>query len=217
MPAWGIDSLRIKQMVERMHSQEQVHQQPSRPVTEAQDLPFMGEAPINELRNGNAQAMITFFELFHPSLCYFADRLIKDKPAAEDIVEDSFLKLWKKHSEFESTQHIKAFLYLTTKNACLNFLKQVERDAISKREMAYLIEEKEDYVLNEMVRTEVVQEVYSAIEKLPAQSRKVLKMSVFENMKNREIAIALAVSIHTVKNQKVRAMQLLRLQLHAMK
>lgn len=196
-----------------MNAQEQVHQQPPGPVTEEQDLPLMGESVINDLRNGNAQAMIAFFEWFYPSLCYFADRLIKDKAAAEDIVEDSFLKLWSKHAEFESAAHIRAFLYITTRNACLNFLKQLERDAISKKELAYLIEEKEDYVLNEMVRTEVVQEVNNAIEKLPAQSRKVLRMSVFENMKNRDIAKALAVSIHTVKNQKVRAMQLLRLQL----
>jgi RNA polymerase sigma-70 factor (ECF subfamily) len=66
-------------------------------------------------------------------------------------------------------------------------------------------------VLNNIIRTEVMTEIYRQIEKLPTQSKKVLKMSIFENMRNHEIAAALDVSIHTVKNQKVRAMQLLRM------
>ncbi|MGN6420578.1 MAG: RNA polymerase sigma-70 factor [Pseudobacter sp.] len=169
------------------------------------------QAMVADLRRGNSQAMISFFNLYYSPLCYFAERMIHDRPAAEDIVEDTFMKLWKKHTDFASIQNIKAFLYITTRNACLNLLKQQQRDASSRREMAYLNGDADDFVLNNIIRTEVMTEIYRQIEKLPAQSRKVLKMSVFENMRNHEIAAALDVSIHTVKNQKVRAMQLLRM------
>lgn len=165
------------------------------------------------LKAGNSQVMITFFDLYYAPLCFFAYRLIRNRPAAEDIVEDSFMKLWKKHTDFESVQNIKAFLYITTRNACLNFLKQHQRDSASIRELAYLASEKEDHILNSMVRTEVLREIYQEIEKLPAQSRKVFKMSILENMKNQDIARQLDISIHTVKNQKMRAMQLLRTKL----
>ncbi len=170
-------------------------------------------AAMTELKRGNSQAMISFFELYYAPLCYFAERLVHNRPAAEDIVEDSFMKLWKKHSDFESIQNIKAFLYITTRNACLNYVKQVQRDSASKKEIAYLSAGKEDFVLNAMIRSEVLREIYQAIEKLPAQSKKVFKMSVLDNMKNQEIAAELSVSIHTVKNQKMRAMQLLRMNL----
>ena len=169
------------------------------------------QAMVEELRNGNSQAMISFFNLYYAPLCYFAERMIHDRQAAEDIVEDTFMKLWKKHTDFASIQNIKAFLYITTRNACLNLLKQYQRDALSKRELAYLHGDSDDFVLNSIIRTEVMAEIYRQIEKLPTQSRKVLKMSVFDNMRNHEIAAALDVSIHTVKNQKVRAMQLLRM------
>lgn len=208
-----------------MNAQEQImfqeppacqDQEITKEVLHLPDLAEMDEATaamITELKNGNAQSMIAFFDLYYSPLCFFAERLVRNRPAAEDIVEDSFMKLWKKHTDFESIQNIKAFLYITTRNACLNFLKQTQRDMASKKEMAYLTGEKEDYVLNTMIRTEVLQEIYKAIEKLPAQSRKVFKMSVLENMKNQEIATALDVSIHTVKNQKMRAMQILRMSL----
>ncbi len=168
-------------------------------------------AMVEDLKSGNSQSMISFFNLYYAPLCYFAERMIHDRQAAEDIVEDSFMKLWKKHTDFGSIQNIKAFLYISTRNACLNHLKQHQRDAVSKRELAYLHGDSDDFVLNSIIRTEVMAEIYRQIEKLPAQSRKVLKMSVFDNMRNHEIAAALDVSIHTVKNQKVRAMQLLRM------
>ncbi|WP_164735435.1 RNA polymerase sigma-70 factor [Pseudoflavitalea rhizosphaerae] len=173
--------------------------------------PDQDQAMVEELRNGNSQAMISFFNLYYAPLCYFAERMIHDRQAAEDIVEDTFMKLWKKHTDFASIQNIKAFLYITTRNACLNLLKQYQRDAVSRKELAYLNGDSDDFVLNSIIRTEVMAEIYRQIEKLPTQSRKVLKMSVFENMRNHEIAAALDVSIHTVKNQKVRAMQLLRM------
>lgn len=166
---------------------------------------------VEELRSGNSQAMISFFNLYYAPLCYFAERMIHDRQAAEDIVEDTFMKLWNKHTDFKTILNIKAFLYITTRNACLNMLKQYQRDAVSRKEMAYLNGDSDDFVLNSIIRTEVMAEIYRQIEKLPAQSRKVLKMSVFDNMRNHEIAAALDVSIHTVKNQKVRAMQLLRM------
>lgn len=168
-------------------------------------------AMVEDLKNGNSQAMISFFNLYYAPLCYFAERMIHDRQAAEDIVEDTFMKLWKKHTDFANIQNIKAFLYITTRNACLNLLKQYQRDAISRKEMAYLNGDADDFVLNSIIRTEVMAEIYRQIEKLPTQSKKVLKMSVFDNMRNHEIAAALDVSIHTVKNQKVRAMQLLRM------
>lgn len=193
-------------------SQENVVDPLPAPVMRAAEDP-QEATMMDHLRSGKAEAMIPFFDLFYSRLCYFAERLIRNRPAAEDIVEDSFLKLWKKHADFGSIQNIKAFLYITTRNACLNFLKQTQRDEASKKELAYLSVEMEDFVLNNMIRSEVLQEIHREIEKLPTQSRKVFKMSVLENMKNQEIAIALDISVHTVKNQKMRAMQLLRMSL----
>src|SRR6185369_15204475 len=100
-------------------------------------------------------------------------------------------------------------------NSCLNLLKREQRDALSKKQLAYLSDDREEYVLNEMVRAEVLQKVQCEIEKLPDQCRKIFELCYLEGLKNFEIANLLRISIHTVKNQKARAVQTLKLKLGA--
>jgi RNA polymerase sigma-70 factor (ECF subfamily) len=64
-----------------------------------------------------------------------------------------------------------------------------------------------------MIRAEVLREINREIENLPEQCRKIFKMSFFDGKKNQEIASMLEISVHTVKNQKARAIQLLRVRL----
>ena len=173
----------------------------------------LSKAIIPNLKAGDNKSLESLFKVYYNPLCLFAERLIKDRASAQEIAEESFLKLWARHTDFDSVQNIKAFLYITTRNSCLNLLKQEQRESLSKKQLAYLSNDKEDYVLNEMVRAEVLQKIQSEIEKLPDQCRKIFELCYLEGLKNFEIADLLRISIHTVKNQKARAVQLLRLKL----
>lgn len=168
---------------------------------------------IVSLKKGGPDALQSLLKLFYSPLCLFAERLLADSAAAEDIVGESFIKLWNKRTDFESLQNIKAFMYITVRNACLNYLKRAKRDSLGKKQLAYLTGEKEEFVLNEMIRAEVLKEIMHAINNLPEQCGKVLKMGYLEGLKNQEIADLLNISVHTVKNQKARAIQLLKIRL----
>lgn len=169
--------------------------------------------PFDEFKKGDPRALQVIFKHFYPSLCIFAERMLRDRPAAEDIVGETLVKLWNRHTDFENMQNIKAFLYITTRNACLNQLKQMQRESLSKKQLAYLSGDKEGFVLNDIIRVEVLREIYREIDKLPAQCQKIFKLSFFEGRKNQEIAEMLGISVHTVKNQKARAIQLLKVKL----
>jgi RNA polymerase sigma-70 factor (family 1) len=168
---------------------------------------------IASLRKGDPDALQTLIKQYYSMLCLFAERLLADSAAAEDIVGESFVKLWKKKADFENHQNLKAFMYITVRNACLNQLKQAKRDSLNKKQLAYITGEKEEFVLNEMIRAEVLKEIMNEINNLPEQCRKVLKLAYLEGMKNQEITNLLNISVHTVKNQKVRAIQLLKTRL----
>lgn len=165
---------------------------------------------LTGLKSENPKAFAFFFDLHYNPLCYFAERLVKDQQVAEDVVEESFMKLWDKRSDFESEHGIKAFLYITTRNACINIIKQSQRDTLSQAEMLYLADKKEEFVLNEMIRSEVLRVIGRELDKLPVQCRTILKMSYVKGLKNHEIANQLDISVHTVRNQKARGLQLLR-------
>jgi len=168
---------------------------------------------IDSLRKGDPDALQTLLKHYYSALCLFAVRLLGNCAAAEDIVGESFVKLWNKRSNFENHQNLKAFMYITVRNACLNYLKQQKRESLNQKQLAWFTGEKEEFVLNEMIRAEVLKEIMEEINNLPEQCRKVLKLAYLEGMKNQEIADLLNISIHTVKNQKARAIQLLKIRL----
>ena len=176
-------------------------------------LPDESNDVIFLLQSGDEKALQSLSQLYYRPLCFFATRLLKDQLSGEDIVEESFLKLWQRRNDFKNLQNIKSFLYITTRNACLNSIKQQQRVAVSKTQLGYLADEQEGYILNEIVRTEVMAEITTLIDKLPGQCRKIFVLSYVNGYKNHEIATALNISIHTVKNQKVRAIRLLKIKL----
>lgn len=173
----------------------------------------VGDEVVSEFNKGNPKSFSSIFNTYYSALCFFAERMILNKEEAEDIVGESFVKLWRLHENFETMQNIKAFLYITTKNACLNFIKQSERTAKNQSDLVYVLAKKEDHVLTEITKVEVLREVHAAIESLPPQCRKIVRLSFVEGMKNDEIAAQLNLSVNTVKNQKARAIYLLKMKL----
>ena len=95
------------------------------------DHPPFNPDIIEKLKQGDPDAYASFFNTYYNPLCYFAAQLVRDKPAAEDIVKDTFIKLWQKHRDFETPQNVKAFLYITVRNASLNFLRHMQVRAIT--------------------------------------------------------------------------------------
>ena len=176
------------------------------------DHPDLNPDIIIDFKKGDPQAFSSFFHLHYRPLCYFAAQLVGNQQDAEDIIKDTYVKLWQKHTDFETSQNIKAFLYITTRNACLNFLRHIQVKESSRKELMYLEETKgEELVLNQMIRAELMQEIYSEIEKLPEKRREVFKLSYLEGLKNDEIATKMKISIHTVKEHKGKALQFLRM------
>jgi RNA polymerase sigma-70 factor (family 1) len=176
------------------------------------DHPELNPDIIIEFQKGDPHAFTIFFQLHYRPLCYFASQLVGDQQDAEDIVKDTYVKLWQKHTDFATPQNIKAFLYITTRNACLNFLRHLQVKESSRKELLYLEEEKgQELVINQMIRAELMQEIYGEIEKLPEKRRMVFKLAYLEGMKNDEIAQQMNISIHTVKEHKGKALQFLRL------
>jgi RNA polymerase sigma-70 factor (family 1) len=168
------------------------------------------EALVLSLQKGEEDGFNYCFEQFYGPLCFFAKRLVNDAQVSEEIAGDSLLKLWERRGRFSHIKSIKAFLYRTTRNSCLNYLKQFK--IILKKEKSFydFTESVEEFILNEMIRTEVLKEIHQAIENLPLQCGKIFRLSYLEGLKNEQIAQQLLLSVHTVKNQKAKALKLLK-------
>lgn len=165
---------------------------------------------VEAFRNGDEKGLTYFFELHYKSLQYFASRLIQDQMQAEDLVAECFVKLWKREREVHNAGNIKAFLYITCRNACLNYLRTVKTRTAAQEIYFQQLAMCEEDILANIVETEVLQMLVSEIDQLPEKCAEVFKLIYFEQKKTDEIAVKLGISPKTVRNHKAKAIELLR-------
>ncbi|WP_205511163.1 sigma-70 family RNA polymerase sigma factor [Longitalea arenae] len=155
-------------------------------------------------------AFASVYDRFYDPLVYFARKLLKDGLAAEDLVADIFVKYWQKRYQFNALEAAKAFLYISTKNACINYNQRTRRQARAKAGWRLIADEFDESILSSITRSEILHDVYDSVESLPLQCRKIILLSYIGGFSNKQIARHLQLSVHTVRNQKVRGIQLVR-------
>ena len=75
---------------------------------------------FEEIRNGNIEMFGILFKKYFGSMCVIAKSFISDTQAAEDIVQDIFIRLWEKRREYEEIPNLQVFLYVLVKNRCMD-------------------------------------------------------------------------------------------------
>lgn len=171
---------------------------------------FQDKSLLQEFRQGNTHAFRAVYDMFFPSLCFFAKRLVDNDGEGEDIAADSFVKLLNRYDSFDSIPNIKAFLYITTRNACLNYLRYTQRQHSSKRELNRIQDKTDEHALSHIVHAEVLREVEFEIEQLPNRCREIFKLIYYDRRSADDIAEMLEISINTVWVQRAKAIQLIR-------
>ncbi|HEY0176611.1 MAG TPA: RNA polymerase sigma-70 factor [Pedobacter sp.] len=157
--------------------------------------------------------LASLFEEFNDRLVYFSLQFVKDKYQAQDIVQDAFIKYWQqKDTVLSNKTAVKNFLYSTVRNASLNIIRHEKIVEGYKQEHGGT-EPGESSVVEAIIATEVIADIHSALQSLPENYRLISVMGYFDGKKNQEIADELNMSINTVKKQKQRALELLRLKL----
>ncbi|WP_256003506.1 RNA polymerase sigma factor [Pedobacter deserti] len=162
------------------------------------------------LRSGDHSALSFCFKLHARSLGFFANRLINDPLEAEDVVAECFAKLWERRRDFKTEENIKAFLYISCRNACLDVIRRAKVKTRAQKAYSDAQEGGEDTILNHMITAEVLAILDEEIEMLPDNYKDVFKLIYFDLKKTEEIADRLGLSEQTVRNYKTRAVNLLK-------
>ena len=79
---------------------------------------------IRAFKNGDQKAFEKLFERNHKKLYDYLMRLLDSKEDAEEIVQESFIKIWEKREEFIEGYSFDAFLFTIAKNTFLNFTRE---------------------------------------------------------------------------------------------
>lgn len=159
---------------------------------------------------GSALEFDQIFRFYYPQLCDFSARYLKYKEDAEEVVANLFVILWNKAEVFESTEHLRAYLYRSAFNSSMNRIRSEVRRAERERTYSLQSDNLEESYLNNMLRSELIGGIYREIELLPSHYGKVINMSYRDGFKNDEIAAQLDLTIQTVKNYKHKGLSILK-------
>jgi RNA polymerase sigma factor (sigma-70 family) len=169
---------------------------------------------MHRFRQGDAVAFNTFYNRYFSSLRFFSFRLINQKTEAEDIAIETFIKLFRLCGNFDTVINVRAFLYVTARNACYDYLSYIHRQPVPGKDYFSSYASQEGYSGIEDMRTEaVLKAIAEAIEGLPEECCKALKMTYVEGIKTATVAQLLSISEQAVRSYKRRSMQLLRIAL----
>jgi RNA polymerase sigma-70 factor (ECF subfamily) len=177
---------------------------------------------LEKLKAGEASAFAAFYEKYRRYLMVVAMSLLEDAMEAQDLVQDFFIDFWERRlylkidpSQRKRDDLIKSYIHRIIYNRCMDRINL--RKTRQKRVVRLSTE---DSVCLPEIRMEVQewqqQLTYAlgqAIAKIPPLSARVFELSYIQHKSRLEVALEMGVSPHTVKNQLVRAIKILRAQL----
>lgn len=164
---------------------------------------------LRRIADDNDEAALKqLFDEFYPRLLLFAQSFLRNKPVAEEVVEDVFIKLWENKTSMLSINSLPAYLFRATKNNVLNYQRltknqpHLDIDNITVDLNAGVKNPEELFI-----SSETIHQVNAAIQLLPPKCRLVFKLVKEDGLKYKEVAELLTLSIKTVENQVSHALK----------
>ena len=160
-------------------------------------------------QNGLYQLFQKDFHQYYDPLCRYALTLLKEPHSCEDVVQETFLRVWEKRQDLVGTEVLRFYLYRAVRNNCLSFLE--------KKQRTFLIHpaETNDFQPSFELRKErsdinLAISLKEAIDQLPPRCREIFVLSRTGGLTYKEIASTLSISVKTVENQMGKALKMLR-------
>jgi len=158
------------------------------------------------IQTGDEDAFQKIFFLYSDRFFTWAYKITQSASAAEDIVQDFFVRYWEKRETLVFNPSFAAYAYRSIYNSSLNYIRDNDR-------FIYGLEMTIDLV-DPDVEDDDIQELKTllmkAIDELPDRCKKIFVMATLENKKYTEVADLMGISVNTVKVQVSKAYHILK-------
>ena len=176
----------------------------------AQGMELENESIGTLLAQKDETAFEQVFKTHFKRLHAYAFTILRDEVEAEEIVQQVFFKLWERNENLSLSGSVSAYLYRAVHNESLNYLKHQKVRSNHQLHVAYSMKNEVEHPAKKVMAGELEKKIHTALNELPEQCRTIFQMSRFDELKYREIADKLGISIKTVENHMGKALKLLR-------
>lgn len=132
-------------------------------------------------------------------------QLLNSKEDAEEIVQESFIKIWEKRENFLEGYPFDAYLFKIAKNSFLNHNRKKVNQRIFEDYLEYADELSSDNTDDYVIFKETLDIINAIIQEMPPRRREIFNLRKTEGLSRQEIAEKLQISVITVDNQLLKA------------
>ena len=146
---------------------------------------------------------LEIYRKFYGKVYTFVYSLVKSKVNAQDITQNIFMKLWKNRKSLSHIKSVDNYLFILSKNACLDYFRKAARKKEFSTEILdeFLLSKITHSPEHQIDASSEISAIKKALDTLPSKRRNIFVMSRFDGLSNDEIATILGVSKKTVENQ----------------
>jgi RNA polymerase sigma-70 factor, ECF subfamily len=153
---------------------------------------------ILAIRSGSEQAMGELYDLYSSLVYSVALRVLRDAGAAEDILQEVFMQLWRAPSAFDSSRgSLPAWLSVIARNRAIDSLRRRGPE----EDWSDVIVSVEPDLTGDAERNRSIEKVRDTLNGMPAAQRSALEMAFFDGLTHREIASKIGDPLGTVKTR----------------
>lgn len=169
------------------------------------------EELLQRVREGDPEALEGLVRRYHRPLLHFAVRFLNDPDAADDVVQETFLRVLQAAGRWRPTAKVSTWLYAIAANLCRDELKRARRGQEEsweqrEEELADPAPSPETQALNNLKATKV----RAAVRRLPLSQRQIVILYHYQDLSHREIAQICRCPVGTVKSRLHHAHRKLR-------
>jgi len=166
---------------------------------------------IENVKHSDRDSFKKLYIQYHPVLFRFVVSRVRDEDVAEDIVQETFVRIWKIRQSLASDKSFFSLIAKVSSNLCKDHFKHEAVRLRHKENISQLYDRqsnKSDKQLEtEFIRNNILNIVH---QNLPLKQRTIFLLSRIEERSNQEISELLGISQRTVENQLYRALKILK-------
>ncbi|HSK11814.1 MAG TPA: RNA polymerase sigma-70 factor, partial [Phnomibacter sp.] len=154
-------------------------------------------------------AYAELFQRFAGVLQRFAEAIINDGGAAEELVSDVFIRVWERRETLDQISNFRMYLYVSVRNYAINHLRAQKQPAIVPLDEIQLNLEDPGQAtpLDDTIERQLSERINEAVNQLPVRCRVIFKLAKEDGLRHKEIAELLQLSPKTVENQMTIALR----------
>lgn len=165
---------------------------------------------LARIRRGDTSAAGELFERYASAILRFADRLLGNRAAAEEVTQEVFVKVISRAYQYDGRAEVTSWLFAIAANACRDRRRRERRATIVPLETIPEPSQKGDGVEAGLLQREKREAVRRALSGLSEEQREVLVLARYHGLPYAEIASVLGISVGAVKTRVFRAVENLK-------